>query len=977
MIAAGEQVATFAPPTLFKVDSMKWKSRIWLWPSIMLLILMALMFSPAPIPHGLIDAGTSEKEGGENFVATLSREEQNWLLAHPVVRVAQDPGWPPVEFVNDQGEASGMSADYLALIERRLGIRFERVYGLSWGEAYSQLKSWQIDMTTSVAVTPQRAEFWAFTEPYMSIPIVIATHLDAGYLADMKELEGKKVAVVQGYAVEDWIAGDFPGINLVRAKSTLDGLGMLQRGEVFAYIENLLVIGDYQAKMKITNIKIAGQTPYVNDQCMAVRKDWTPLAGILQKALVSIPESERNSIYRKWLPVRYEHGFDYALFWKVLAVFVVVVLAMLLWNRRLAREVESRKNAEVALRASEEEHRKYILGAPFGVVVTDERGRHLQANPSSCRITGYDSEELLAMNIADVFSAEGVAAGMAHLQQVLRQGEGQGEFLFRRKNGDKRWWSLTSVKISENRVLVFFDDITERKSAEEKILKANVLLNAVLEGTSDAIFVKDCECRYLLVNSGACSAIGRSVEEIVGKNDRQLFSPDSALVISDADQKVLVTGETVLAEERLETVDGITFWLAKKSPYFNEAGEIIGLIGISRDITPIKKNEDERKKLQVQLQQAQKLEAIGQLAGGIAHDFNNMLGVILGHAEMAMEDLDPAQSLYADLQEIRKAAERSANITRQLLAFARKQVVAPKIVDLNETVEGMLKMLRRLIGEDIELAWLPGSRLWSINMDPSQIDQILANLCVNARDAIGGVGKLIVETDCCIFDEEYCANHPGYLPGNYVKLTVADNGHGIVKENLPHIFEPFFTTKDVGEGTGLGLATVYGIVQQNKGFANVYSEIGQGTTFTLYLPAVVDQAEKMPMEKIAPVIGGNETILLDEDEPTIQKMTATMLQRLGYNVLVAPGPAVALDLCKTHAGAIHLLLTDVIMPQMNGWTLAEQLHAGRPEMKRIFMSGYTAKIIAGQGVVEEGVNFLQKPFSTRELAAKIREVLAS
>ncbi|MFH0780983.1 MAG: transporter substrate-binding domain-containing protein [Pseudomonadota bacterium] len=917
-----------------------------------------------------------ESRVSDEFLTTLSSEEQAWLQAHPVIRVTQDPGWAPVEFTNDQGEPSGMSADYLHLVEQRLGITFDRVPVKSWEEAYAGLKNWEIDMTTSVALTPQRSDIWAFTEPYLNIPIVIATQSNVTYLADIKELFNKKAAVVKGYAIEDWVTRDFPEIELIRAQSTLDGLEMLQRGEVFAYLDNLLIIGDFQAKFKVSNIKIAGQTPYTNAQCMAVRKDWAPLAGILQKALASISEKERKEIYRKWLPVRYEHGFDYILFWKIASAFVVILLMLLLWNRQLTKEIKSRKQAEEALRDSEKRHRRYITSAPYGVFVADEQGRYLQVNPSVCNITGYTEQELLQMGISDLYFEDNAPEGAKPFQTAVLKGKYKGEMLFRPKNCDRRWWVLTVVRIPDSRFLGFCTDITERKQAEEKILEANTLLSSVLEGTTDAIFVKDKNGKYLLVNSGTCKAIGRDPEDIVGRNDSELFPAASADIINAIDRQVMTTGKTVLAEEKLQTTDGTTYWLVNKSPSFNEAHEINGLIGISRDITSIKRAEEEKEKLQEQLRQAQKMESIGQLAGGVAHDFNNMLGVILGHSEMALEKVDPSQSLYGNLREIRKAAERSAEITKQLLAFARKQTIAPSVLDLNITVQSMLKMLLRLIGEDIDLVWLPTHELWSVKTDQSQINQILVNLCVNARDAIAGVGKIVIETANCTLDEGYCINHVGFRPGEYVKLTVSDNGHGMNKETLRHIFEPFFTTKGVGQGTGLGLATVYGTVKQNNGFINAYSEPGQGATFSIYLPRHIGTNCLVRSEGIpALAVGGDEAILLVEDEPAILEMAKILLQNLGYKVLSASGSVEALLLVEDFPETIHLLITDVIMPEMSGRDLEEQLRKSRPGIKCLFMSGYTANIIASQGVLDDEVHFIQKPFSKHELAAKTREAL--
>ncbi|NLG35677.1 MAG: transporter substrate-binding domain-containing protein [Lentisphaerae bacterium] len=398
--------------------------------------------------------------------------------------------------------------------------------------------------------------------------------------------------------------------------------------------------------------------------------------------------------------------------------------------------------------------------------------------------------------------------------------------------------------------------------------------------------------------------------------------------------------------------------------------------GLMLDVTGRVRAEAEREQLEAQLLQAQKMEAIGQLAGGVAHDFNNMLGVILGFTEMTLDSVPPGEPLREGLLEIRKAAERSADLTRQLLAFARKQTAAPAVLDLNRTVDGMLGMLRRLIGEQVELVWRPGTDLGPVRMDPTQIDQILVNLCVNARDAIGGEGRVVIETANSVFDTETCEDYPGAVPGSYVKLAVGDSGCGMDRETLAHIFEPFFSTKGVGEGVGLGLATVYGIVKQNNGFIHVYTEPGQGTTFSLYLPRHEAAAVPAPPpEETAPAGTGSGTILLVEDDRSLLGMVRMMLERRGYRVLAAASPAAALRLAGEFQGGIDLLVTDVVMPDMNGRDLAAKLLVLRPGLKRLFMSGYTADVIAHHGVLNEGVHFIQKPFTMGTLMARITEAL--
>jgi two-component system cell cycle sensor histidine kinase/response regulator CckA len=442
-------------------------------------------------------------------------------------------------------------------------------------------------------------------------------------------------------------------------------------------------------------------------------------------------------------------------------------------------------------------------------------------------------------------------------------------------------------------------------------------------------------------------------------------------------QQLFATGEPPVCELRMLRQDGTPFWARLEAIVAPEGETGVPVCRVTMsDITEHKRVEEEKEKLQTKLNEARKMELVGRLAGGVAHDFNNMLQVIIGHVELALEETHSADPRYLDLQEIQKAALRSADLTRQLLAFARNQTASPRVLDLNDTVVGMIKMPRRLIGEDIDLAWKPGQDLWKVKIDPSQIDQILANLVVNARDAIAGVGKVTIETANMRLDDSYYADHQGFVPGEYVLLAVSDTGAGMNQEVLAHLFEPFFTTKEVGKGTGLGLATVYGIVTQNQGFVDVYSQPGQGTAFRIYFPRLGGETVAMKTETVTgEPPGGTETVLIVEDEEAIMKLGKRLLERLGYTVLTANTPGQALRLVGEHAGDIHLLITDVVMPEMNGRELAERLSPLKPGMQCLFMSGYTANALAHHGVLDEDLRLIQKPFLLKDLAAKVREVL--
>ncbi len=540
-------------------------------------------------------------------------------------------------------------------------------------------------------------------------------------------------------------------------------------------------------------------------------------------------------------------------------------------------------------------------------------------------------------------------------------------------------WATVSVVSVLGFLVVLLSVAIIRQHRTERALKlSEEFLSSIVENIPNMIFIKDArDLRFVRHNQAAERVLGYSREELVGKNDHDFFPKEQADFFTENDREVLESGRLLdIPEEVVDTSTGRRILHTRKMPIMNKDGKPAYLLGIAEDITELKQAGEERERLREQLSQAQKLESVGRLAGGVAHDFNNMLTAILGHAELAMRMCGPSERVHASLAAIKESALRSADLVRQLLAFARKQTVAPRVLDINKTARNTLNMLQRLMGENIELNWVPGSGLWPVRMDPSQLDQLLANLCVNARDAITGVGKVTIETGNRVFDETSRGLDPGFVPGEYVMLAVSDDGNGIDRGVLDHIFEPFFTTKEAGKGTGLGLSTVYGIVKQNEGFINVYSEPGKGSTFRIYLPRFEGETGEPVAENAAEVPqGGGQTVLLVEDEPTILNVGREMLESLGYKVLTAETPGEALHQVRAYAGEIQLVLTDVVMPEMNGRDLARLLLDIRPGLRCLFASGYTADIIAHQGELDAGVVFIQKPFSIRDLAAKVRKAL--
>ena len=521
-------------------------------------------------------------------------------------------------------------------------------------------------------------------------------------------------------------------------------------------------------------------------------------------------------------------------------------------------------------------------------------------------------------------------------------------------------------------------EITEQKLAEETLRASEEQFRRTFQYSGSGIVFISLNYHFLRVNNGFCKMLGCTESDLLGKAIRDVIHPEDRLVGDELERRVL-SGEmeTFQIKKRFLHKDGTVIWgLVSYTLIRDSQNKPLHFVSHIQDLTESHRAEEEKKALEGQFIQAQKMESVGRLAGGVAHDFNNMLSIIIGNADLAMSQVDPASPLYKDLEAITNAGRRSADLTRQLLAFARKQIAIPKVLDLNDTVAGMLNMLRRIIGEDINLKWNPGIGLWKVKMDPSQIDQILANLAINSRDAIPGVGKILIETANVVLDEAFCGRHAGSAPGKHALLTVSDNGVGMSAEVMKHIFEPFYTTKELGKGTGLGLATVYGIVKQNNGCIDFESMPNKGTTFKIYLPGIDTKTDKAQKPKTAGnARGGKETILLVEDSEPILTMLKRVLEHLGYRVLPALTPEHAIDLVEKQGGDIQLLISDVVMPGMNGREMVEKILAMQPDMKCLHMSGYTADVIGVRGVLDEGISFIHKPFNADEIALTVRNLL--
>lgn len=658
---------------------------------------------------------------------------------------------------------------------------------------------------------------------------------------------------------------------------------------------------------------------------------------------------------------------------------------------KLESALDALKRTEESLRGENLFRRLLITQAAEGICVCHETANHpyigfTEWNDRMTEITGYTLEGINRLGWYQAMYPDTVVQARAVERMAqMRQGKdllGE-EWEITRADGEKRLLSISTSRLQSNdgvvHVLALMQDITQRRESEQQVRNSEARYRSLTGTASDAIITINEDSTILFVNRAAETMFGYADTEMLGQSLTMLMPEYLRHIHRTGIKRYLDTGQKHIS------------WAATELPGLHKSGQEIPLelsfgesiehnkrvfTGIARDISERKRTEEVRRHLEEQLRQSTKMEAVGQLAGGIAHDFNNMLTGITGYGELLLARLDPTSLLRNDVEEILKAGERAASLTQQLLAFSRRQILDPRVIDLNDLVTNMEKLLRRLIGEDVELVTFLSPELAPVKADSSRIEQVILNLALNARDAMPQGGKLTIETSNAELDENYARQHLGAQPGAYVLLAVSDTGIGMDAETRSRIFEPYFTTKEQGKGSGLGLSMVYGIVKQSEGYVMVYSEPERGTTLKVYLPQA-----KEPLKKPGDVnarlraAGGWETILLVEDEEVVLRLVRSILQKEGYTVLEAKSGAEAIALSEQQAGAIHLLVTDVVMPRMSGRQLAQRLTDARPELRVLYMSGYTDDAIVHHGVLDPGLAFIQKPFTPEALASKVREIL--
>jgi len=636
---------------------------------------------------------------------------------------------------------------------------------------------------------------------------------------------------------------------------------------------------------------------------------------------------------------------------------------------KIARDITERKHAEAALRSSEGRYRTLFDYAPDGILIADSHSRYLDANPSVCRMLGYTREELVGLHGSDIVAETEIPHILPAVAEIKATADYHREWTLRRKDGSTFAADVIATTLPDGNILGMVRDTTERHEAIQALRAAEERMRFALQNAEVGIWDTDhttgvvtwsetLEAQYGL----APGTFGGTFESFVA-----LVHPADREALREAIQEGMKSGKDFTTEHRAIRPDGTVRWLTGAGRVLlGKDGTPVRAVGISLDVT-------ERRALEAQYQQAQKMEAIGRLAGGVAHDFNNLLGVILGYSQLLLRSLAPSDPRCQDVAEIQKAGATAAALTRQLLAFSRKEIIEPRLLDLNRVLADMREMLERLIGEDVKVVLRLRPELAAVRADRGQLEQVVMNLAVNARDAMPNGGLVAIETANVTLDAAYAKTHLSLEPGSYVALTVTDSGCGMTPEVQGHLFEPFFTTKERGKGTGLGLATVHGIVTRSGGSVHVYSEIGKGSSFRVYLPTADAQPVPVaPPTEPRPRTSGL-TILVVEDAEGLRELARRLLEELGHTAVVAANADEATRLFRTEA--VDVLLTDVVMPGTSGPDLAGRLLKERPTLKVVYMSGYTEDAIVERGVLSPGVVFLHKPFTVEMLELKILEAV--
>ncbi len=923
----------------------------------------------------------------------LSADEQSWLKEHAHIKIGVWTNVPPYAFLDDSGDPQGIFIDYIREIENRIEIPFDIVTVYSFSEAWEMAMRREVDILVAATPREENKNEMNFSQTYHVVPVVLVTRSDFPLVTSLKDLNGKKVVVGKGHVTEQGIKRDFPGIQLVLSEDYEKGLRLVSEGKADAYAGGMAAVIWQIREHRITNLKIAANTPYDYKLSVAVRKDWPEMLPILNKTLTSIQKEKKNSIYDRWVTIRFEKGVDWGLVWKiigsVIAVSTMICLIIFFWNRRLRKEIFEKKKAEEALKESERQLSTLIGNLP-GMAYrcrNDKDWTMLYISDGCEALTGYKSSELILNRIA-VYGDLIVQGDRQNVWNEVQLALNENrpftiEYRIIDRNATERWlWEKgTAQQEGENGPLIlegFISDISERKKMEIALRESERNLVEAQRITHIGSWVWDLSADILNCSEEMLKIFGfaqnnpiiafQAFEERIDKKD---FKD-----VKNALEKAIKGNGRYESEFRIVLPGGgqrIIHGVGRV--IYDESSNPFLMRGSGQDITERVLAEKEKAALEAQLLQARKMESIGTLAGGVAHEFNNILGIILGNAELAIDDIPAWNPTYDFLLEVRNASLRGKDVVKQLLSFSRKSRDKRQPLDMVRVVNDSIKFLRISIPANIEFKVNIPEDCHPVMGDRTQIHQLMINLCNNAAQSMedtGGILELTLEN--MTLKDRLCSFDQILMPGEYVRLTVSDTGHGIPEDILEHIFDPFFTTKDIDKGSGMGLAVVHGIIKGHDGFIKIENKPGKGSAFicyfrpTSFLPAdVVDTTETLPT--------GGETILFVDDEASLVKMGQQLLERTGYAVETETDPSKALARFKADPAKFDLVITDMTMPQMTGDQLIKELIKIRADIKTIICTGYSRKINDQKAVRMGASGYIMKPVDRKILAKTVRRVL--
>lgn len=910
----------------------------------------------------------------------LTADEIDWLQNNNVIKVAVDRSLLPIDAIDSDDNISGISGAYLDIISEKLGVQFVWAGNETFGGGLSMVQSKEADIVSAVSKSGNRSEYLLFSESYISIDSVIFGREGEDIFGDMEGLIGRTIAMPEAFDITGWIKRDYPGINIIETKDKIEALKLVSAGVAEAHVGSVAITSHNINALNITNMVVAGVTPFKTDLSIGIRSDHTLLASAIEKAMASITPEERSAINREWFVLRNEPRTNYTLIWQILLAAAAVVGLILTWNFSLRKEMQLRK-------ASEERFRQ-IAETVDGVFFICE------PDLSKVNYISPNFEKWTNLPCDEIYKKIGIWYKFIHpndlkiFSQIVERAIGSGfrsplpDYRIIDSDGKTRWIATQVHPVYDDNgllhnVIGFMTDITVRIRARAKFNEISNQFQNAFNYASHGMALIGVDGKFQRVNNALCEILGYEDYELLELDIKSITHPDDR-ELSEALMKEVVDGQRLSFQLEKKNIRKNGSYLPTQlnvSLVRDNKGRPIHFVAQIQDLSTLKEREE-------QLRHSQKMDAVGKLTGGIAHDFNNILGIILGNLEILKATMPKEPKTELRLEKALKGVNRGSGLIKKLLSFSRKTMPKTGPINANECIVSLIDLIKRTFTVSINVEDKLEENLWPIDVDNGELEDAILNLALNARDAMDGDGTLTISTENIYLDEEYQNLNPGAAVGEHVVISVSDTGEGIADENRDKILEPFFTTKPVNKGTGLGLSMVHGFVQRSKGHMKIYSEVGQGSTFRIYIPrsTAVSTLQKSEPVDFDHLPRGKETILIVDDEENLCDIAEAQLKDLGYSVHIASNASSALEILSENEN-VDLFFSDIVMPDnMDGYKIATSALKINPSLKILLTSGYSKNLDKRTLLDDEQLKFLssnllQKPYNRKDLAYAVRRSL--